>query len=51
MPYTSKQVYEYISRQTNDPIIEWKTCTISGTQFPIYQSDLDFYTKISPTFA
>ncbi|HNG96856.1 MAG TPA: hypothetical protein PLW93_01135, partial [Candidatus Absconditabacterales bacterium] len=47
MIYTSREVYEYISRQTNDPIIEWKTCAISGTQFPIYQSDLDFYTKIS----
>ena len=51
MIYTSREVYEYISRQTNDPIIERKTCAVSGTQFPIFQSDLDFYTKISPTFA
>ena len=49
--YTSRQVYEYISRQTNDPIVERKTCAVSGTQFPIFQSDLDFYAKISPTFA
>ena len=51
MNYTSRQVYEYISRQTNDPIVERKTCAVSGTQFPIFQSDLDFYAKISPTFA
>ena len=51
MIYTSREVYEYISSQTNDPIVERKTCAISWTQFPIYQSDLDFYTKISPTFA
>ena len=45
-----KNVYEFISKQTNDPIVERKTCKISGTQFPIYQSDVDFYDKISPTF-
>jgi hypothetical protein len=50
MQYTSKEVYEYISLQTKDPIIEWKTCRASGIEFPIYQSDLDFYNKISPTF-
>jgi len=46
MHYTSKEVYEYISTQNNDPIVEWKTCTVSGSQFAIYQSDLDFYEKI-----
>lgn len=46
-----KNVYELISKQTNDPIIEWKTCTVSGQEFPIFQSDLDFLEKISPTFA
>ena len=51
MSYTSPEVYEYISKQTNDPITEWKICTISGQKFPIFQSDLDFYDKISPTFA
>ncbi len=48
MHYTSKEVYEYISKQTNDPIVEWKTCEVSGAQFPIYQSDLEFYDKVSP---
>ena len=48
MHYTSKEVYDYISRQMNDPIMEWKTCEVSGAQFPIYQSDLEFYDKISP---
>jgi hypothetical protein len=50
MYYTSKQVYEYISKQTNDPIVERKTCKISGAEFPIYKSDMEFYDKISPVF-
>jgi hypothetical protein len=29
MKYTGKDVYEYISQQTKDPIMERKTCTIS----------------------
>jgi hypothetical protein len=51
MKYTSREVYEFISRQTNDPIVERKTCAVSWQSFAIYQSDLDFYDKISPTFA
>ncbi len=50
MEYTSKEVYEYISKQLNDKIVEWKKCRLSWQEFPIYQSDLDFYDKISPTF-
>ena len=50
MIYTSREVYEYISKQTHDPIVERKICAISGQAFAIYQSDLDFYDKISPTF-
>ncbi len=49
--YTSREVYEFISEQTNDPIIERKNCAVSGQPFAIFQSDLDFYNKISPTFA
>jgi hypothetical protein len=45
-----KTTYETISQQTNDPIVEWKTCAVSNQPFPIYQSDLAFYEKISPTF-
>ena len=48
--YTSRETYEFISKETNDPIVEWKTCKVSGQPFPIYQSDLEFYDKISPTF-
>ncbi|MEI8091018.1 MAG: hypothetical protein WCG98_01925 [bacterium] len=43
-----KKVYEFISEQSNDPIVEWKTCKVSKQEFPIFQSDLDFYDKISP---
>lgn len=45
-----KKVYEYISQQTKDPIVERKICTVSGKEFAVFQSDLNFYNKISPTF-
>ena len=50
MEYTSREVYEYISKQANDPIVEWKKCRASWKEFPIYQSDLEFYDRVSPTF-
>ena len=50
MHYTSRETYEFISQQTNDPIVEWKTCRISGQPFPITQNDLAFYEKVSPIF-
>ena len=50
MEYTSKEVYEYVSKKANDPIVEWKKCHVSWQKFPIYQSDLEFYDKVSPTF-
>ena len=50
MEYTAKEVYEYVSKKTNDPIIERKKCHESWQEFPIYQSDLEFYDKVSPTF-
>ncbi len=50
MEYTSKGVYEYVSKKANDPIVERKKCRVSWQDFPIYQSDLDFYDKVSPTF-
>lgn len=45
--YTNSLVYEYISKATNDPIVEWRICTISWSKFPIYQSDVSFYNNIS----
>ena len=50
MHYTSRETYESISQQTNDPIVERKTCRVSGQPFPITQKDVEFYDKISPTF-
>ena len=50
MEYTSKEVYEYVSRKTNDSIVEWKKCHTSWQDFPIYKSDLEFYDKVSPRF-
>jgi len=46
-----KQVYEFISQQNNDPIVEWKKCVISGKEFAVFQSNKDFYTQIAPQFA
>lgn len=43
-----KKVYEFISKQTNDPIIEWKTCKISGSEFPFFASELKLLENISP---
>jgi hypothetical protein len=48
MPYTSRETYDFISRQTSDPIVERKTCKASNQPFPITQKDLDFYEKVSP---
>ena len=45
-----KDVYEFISKYISDPIVEWKTCTVSGQPFAIFQSDVDFYDRVSPTF-
>ena len=50
MDYISKEVYEYVSKQTNDPIMERKKCSVSWQDFPVYKSDLKFYDKISPIF-
>ena len=50
MGYTSKEVYEYVSKKSNDPITQRKKCRVSWQDFPIYQSDLEFYDKVSPTF-
>ena len=50
MEYTSKEVYEYVSKKAKDPIVERKKCRLSWQDFPIYQSDLEFYDKVSPTF-
>lgn len=41
----------FMNKQIDDLVIEQKTCAISGKQFSVFQSDLDFYKQISPTFA
>ncbi len=46
-----RNVYEFISQQNNDPIVERRTCTMSGQEFAIYQSEADFLNKMLPTFA
>ncbi|MDR0606985.1 MAG: hypothetical protein LBG52_01230 [Candidatus Peribacteria bacterium] len=32
--YTSRETYDFISKQTNDPIVGWRTCKVSGQPFP-----------------
>gem|GEM_PF-2935079 len=43
-----KNVYEFISHQTNDPIVEWKICKVSGEEFPIYKRERELLDQISP---
>jgi hypothetical protein len=43
-----KAVYEFISKQTSDPIVEWKTCAWTGDEFAVFQSDLEMLEKLSP---
>ena len=49
MKVMQKEVYEFISKQSVDPIVERRTCKVSGQPFAIFQSDIDFYHKVSPT--
>lgn len=41
-----KEVYEFISKKTNDPIVERRICRVSGEEFAIFQSDKDFFQKL-----
>ncbi len=43
-----REVYEYISKKLNDPIIERRTCLRTGELFPIFQWDQLLLEKISP---
>lgn len=44
-----KKVYEFISKQKWDPIIEWRKCKFSGEEFPIYQWEKDLLDQMAPT--
>ncbi len=50
MYYTSREAYELAFKLINDPIVAWRTCPISGTEFPITEADMKFYNTIAPTF-
>ncbi len=43
-----KSVYEFISIKTNDPIIQRRICKRTGEEFPIFQSEKDLLSQISP---
>ena len=43
-----QKVYEYISEQLDDPIIEWRTCRLTEEKFAITTKDAEFYDKVSP---
>jgi hypothetical protein len=43
-----KAVYEFISKQTGDPIVERRTCARTGQEFAIFQGDVELLDKISP---
>jgi len=46
--FTRRQVYEFISKQNNDPIIERKICPQTGEEFAVFQWDIDLLDRISP---
>ncbi|HRI36445.1 MAG TPA: hypothetical protein PK765_05265 [bacterium] len=37
-----------MSLRQNDPIVETRTCRLSGEEFSVYASDRDFYERVSP---
>ncbi len=43
-----RKVYEFISKQTGDLILERRVCRRTGQEFPIFQWDIDLLDKISP---
>jgi len=43
-----RRVYEFMSREMNDPIKERKTCARCGSDFAIFQEDLHMLDKLSP---
>ncbi len=45
-----KQVYEFITAQTGEKIVERRKCTDCGQEFAITDKDLNFYSKVSPIF-
>ncbi len=49
MHYTSPEVYEFISKQTNDPIAEWRVCPRTGERFAIFSGDIRLLDLLSPT--
>lgn len=46
--FMQEKVYEYISQQMNDPIIERRICRRTGEKFPIFHKDKELLAKISP---
>lgn len=44
-----KATYEFISQQTNDPIVERHTCRRCGSDFPIFEGDKKMLEKLAPT--
>ena len=43
-----KEVYEFISKKNNDPIIERRACPWTGKEFAVFQSDVEMLDKLSP---
>lgn len=43
-----KSVYQFISKQTGDPIVQRRTCPRTGQEFAIFQGDVELLDKISP---
>ena len=46
-----KEVINYLEKNNNEKVIEYKTCKYSGENFPIFEKDLELIEKISPVIA
>lgn len=48
MSSSQRTMYEFLSQKIKEPIIEWRTCTWTGKDFPIFQGDKELLQRISP---
>lgn len=48
---SDQRLYEFVAQQHKDSIVQRRTCPLSGTVFPLYKSEQEFFQKKSLSFA